>query len=170
MTQPLVCFAHGQESGPWGSKIQRLAAVARDRGFQVESPDYSGQPDPDLRVEQLLGLRLRGKPLVLAGSSMGAYVSSLAATSLRPAGLFLLAPAFGLPGYAQPHPRVRVPRLEIVHGWHDEVVPVDNVIDFGRAHGADLHLLDADHRLLAVLDRIEMLFGLFLDGVVAARG
>jgi hypothetical protein len=101
---------------------------------------------------------------------MGAYVSGLAATSLKPAGLFLLAPAFGLPGYAQPHPRVQVPRLEIVHGWHDEVVPVDNAIDFGRAHGAALHLLDADHRLMAVLDQIEVLFGLFLDGVVAEGG
>ena len=25
----LVCFNHGKESGPWGTKIQRLADVAK---------------------------------------------------------------------------------------------------------------------------------------------
>ena len=37
----LVVFAHGKESGPWGSKIKHLAALAGQRGAQVLSPDYA---------------------------------------------------------------------------------------------------------------------------------
>ena len=50
----LVCFAHGKESGPWGTKITYLAAIARTRGFAVESPDYSHTHDPRRRLAQLL--------------------------------------------------------------------------------------------------------------------
>ena len=35
----------------------------------------------------------------------------------------------------------------IVHGWHDDVVPVDNSIRFARQCDAELHLIDSDHRL-----------------------
>ena len=49
-----VCFSHGQESGPWGSKIKRLAKVAERCGFAVESIDYRGIGDPDERVAKLL--------------------------------------------------------------------------------------------------------------------
>jgi alpha-beta hydrolase superfamily lysophospholipase len=37
--------------------------------------------------------------IVLMGSSMGAYVATVAAETIKPSGLFLLAPAFYLPGY-----------------------------------------------------------------------
>ena len=41
-TELYVCFSHGQESGPWGTKISAMADLARDRGCQVESIDYRG--------------------------------------------------------------------------------------------------------------------------------
>ena len=78
----LVCFAHGKESGPWGTKITRLAGVARARGFEVISPDYSGTQDPRRRVDLLLQLAPSAKHLVLVGSSMGAYVSAMACAFL----------------------------------------------------------------------------------------
>ena len=52
-----VCFSHGKESGPWGSKIKCLAKVAERCGFAVESIDYQGIGDPDERVEKLLDWR-----------------------------------------------------------------------------------------------------------------
>jgi pimeloyl-ACP methyl ester carboxylesterase len=54
MTENLVCFAHGKESGPWGTKITHLADVARRNAFEVISPDYSHTPDPRIRVRQLI--------------------------------------------------------------------------------------------------------------------
>ena len=56
----LVVFAHGQESGPWGTKITALAEAAQALGWAVESTDYRVLPDkndPDARVAHLLALR-----------------------------------------------------------------------------------------------------------------
>src|SRR5580698_248845 len=65
-----VVFSHGKESGPWGSKITAMAAVARDLNLGVESVDYRGMDDPVARVEKLIamGEQLAG-PLLLVGSS-----------------------------------------------------------------------------------------------------
>ena len=48
-----ICFSHGKESGPWGTKITALAEIAMKRGFTVVSIDYTGEPDPDARVRKL---------------------------------------------------------------------------------------------------------------------
>ena len=50
MTTDAVCFSHGQESGPWGTKIQTLAETARAADWAVESLDYQGMADPLERV------------------------------------------------------------------------------------------------------------------------
>ena len=97
-----IIFSHGKESGPWGSKITALAEIARKSAFpnsiDVESIDYTGTADPDERVE-LLGKSLNRDDLVLVGSSMGGYVSAVAAQQYAVRGLFLMAPAFYMPGY-----------------------------------------------------------------------
>ena len=51
------------ESGPWGTKIQRLARIAEQRDLKVESVDYTVTMDPDLRVEVYLsgGSRVNGR-------------------------------------------------------------------------------------------------------------
>ena len=48
-----VYFSHGKESGPRGTKIKRLAAMAETMGCAVDSVDYTDTMDPDLRVERL---------------------------------------------------------------------------------------------------------------------
>ena len=40
MSEAYVVFSHGQESGPWGSKIAAMSEIARAEGFEVESVDY----------------------------------------------------------------------------------------------------------------------------------
>lgn len=164
--QPTVYFAHGKESGPWGSKIQALASVAEGKGYRVESPDYSGIADPDVRVEKLLSLATsESGPLVLVGSSMGGYVSTVVSRRLRPTGLFLMAPAFYLPGYGEQEPVPEAKLTSIAHGWNDEVVPVENAIRFARRHRCELHLFDSDHRLMSHLQVMEKLFADFLSRI-----
>ena len=88
---PTLFFSHGKESGPWGSKILAMAAIAREAGLAVESVDYQGIDDPRARVQKLLQAAAGvHSPLILAGSSMGGHVSAAAATPLRAVGLFLL--------------------------------------------------------------------------------
>src|SRR5205823_1181989 len=121
-SENLVCFAHGKESGPWGTKITHLAEVARRNAFEVISPDYSHTPDPRVRVRQLRDLAPRATRLVLVGSSMGGYVSAQACAALEPAALFLIAPALYFPGWDE-EPE-GVPALcTVVHGWNDDIVP-----------------------------------------------
>lgn len=162
MNERLVVFAHGKESGPWGFKITALAEIARQRGYAVDSPDYSFTFDPDERVRHLLELRPTARQLVLVGSSMGGYVSAFASRVLAPQGLFLIAPAFYMPGYdAEPEPRAG--HIAVVHGWRDDIIPVAHALRFAERHRAALHVLDSDHTLNAHVPSLERLFGLFLD-------
>lgn len=162
-----IYFAHGKESGPWGAKIQALAEVAKLKGFIVESSDYRKQPDPDARVEQLLNIRMPDSDqTILVGSSMGGYVATVASKLVKPVGLFLMAPAFNLPGYKVQNPEPCASKTVIIHGLKDEVVPVENSIRFASEHKTELHLLDSDHQLKDQISKIEILFSHFLDEVV----
>ena len=162
--KPLVLFAHGKESGPWGSKIQHLASVAESHGCAVLSPDYTDLVDPDARVVRFLAQQLPPHDrLVLVGSSMGGYVSTIGAQILKPRGLFLMAPALYMPGYAIQNPKVNVTQIQVVHGWKDDVIPVENGIRFAKEHSAKLNVFDSDHRLQDVLVDIGLLFTFFLE-------
>lgn len=166
----LVVFAHGKESGPWGTKITHLAKTAARRGFAVLSPDYSHTHDPRERVQQLVQLAPRtGRSLVLAGSSMGGYVSAMACAALRPQALFLMAPALYFPGWDE-EPE-GVPALcSVVHGWRDDIVPVERGIDFARRHAAELHLVDSGHTLNDQLELLDAIFDRLLRRVLEASG
>ena len=95
-----VYFSHGKESGPWGSKIKRLANIAKEHNFSVDSIDYSGILDPDVRVEHLLNvLKKDEEDFLLVGSSMGGYVSLVASEQVNAKGVFLLAPALFMKRY-----------------------------------------------------------------------
>jgi pimeloyl-ACP methyl ester carboxylesterase len=135
-----------------------MAAVVRAAGYAVESVDYRGIDDPGARVEKLItaASQLPG-PAILVGSSMGGHVSAAAAAQLRPRGLFLLAPAFYMPGFEAYTPQDVACPTAIVHGWHDSIVPVENSIRWAREHDCALHVLDSDHRLE---DRIDAICGL----------
>ncbi|QIT56932.1 alpha/beta hydrolase [Aquisalimonas sp. 2447] len=160
-----VCFAHGKESGPWGRKITALAEVARARGLNVMSPDYGFTMDPDERVTHLLQQPLPdGQDLVLVGSSMGGYVSAVASGSLKPRGLFLLAPAVDIPGYAG-DTRPVAGLTEAVHGWHDDIIPPDIVVSWAKRHRARLHLVDSEHTLTDHVSWLCTTFEAFLEEI-----
>ncbi len=162
----MVCFSHGKESGPWGTKISAMAETARRRGCRIESLDYRGMEDPGTRVRLLTEFcRELGAPPVLVGSSMGGHVAASASAQVAVAGLFLIAPAFYMPGYEALTPVPSSPLISVVHGWDDEVVPAENSIRWSREHGAELHLIPGDHRLTAELERILELFEIFLRRV-----
>jgi len=160
----LVIYNHGKDSSPWGEKPMALAEVSKRCGFAFISPDYRASNDPDLRVKQLLAMDLSAyQAVVLVGSSMGAYVVTVASEIIRPKGLFLIAPAFYLPGYQCTEFKPHAERIEVFHGWQDDVVPPENVWRFCRQHRACLHMLDADHRLLSALPLMADAFGRFLS-------
>ena len=163
-----VIFSHGQESGPWGTKIRAMAALVRDLGCEADSIDYQGIADPSERVAKLVdACRNIDDTLVLVGSSMGGHVATAAAAAVGAAGLFVLAPAYYMPGYEDLTPAPPDIPVAIVHGWGDDVVPVENSIRFAQACSAELHLLDGGHRLTENIDDINYYLRRFIEKMSA---
>ncbi len=162
-----VIFSHGQESGPWGTKIRSMAETVRSMGFEADSIDYQGIADPTERAEKLIAETqdIDGS-IVLVGSSMGGHVATAAAERVAAAGLFLLAPAFYIPDYPELTAPPGMP-IWIVHGWRDDVVPPENSIRFAQECRATLHLIDGDHRLTDNIDQINDYLRQFLLRTVA---
>ena len=44
-----VCFSHGQESGPWGTKIKLMAEAVRAMGCEADIP----LPKPEVKESNL---------------------------------------------------------------------------------------------------------------------
>ena len=165
-----VIFSHGQESGPWGTKIRAMAELVREMGCEADSIDYQGIADPTERVEKLVAeVGSIDDTLVLVGSSMGGHVATAAAERLGAAGLFVLAPAYYIEGYEELTPTPPGMPVCIVHGWHDDVVPVENSIRFASECKAELHVIDGDHRLTDNITEINGYLKRFIRRV-AARG
>ncbi|GAA4861497.1 alpha/beta family hydrolase [Luteimonas vadosa] len=153
-------LSHGFESGPDATKVTALAEAAARLGWSHERPDYtdldakcevSELGDVPARLQRLLSTardrsaRADGAPLVLAGSSLGAYISGLASLQIQVAGLFLMAPPVRM-GQAQPLDAAAVP-ISIIHGWDDELIPAAQVVEWARPRRARLVLVDDGHRL-----------------------
>jgi alpha/beta superfamily hydrolase len=150
-------LSHGFESGPDATKVTALAEAAERLGWSHERPDYTDLDakreagelgDVAARLQRLLGLARdaasRG-PLVLAGSSLGAWISGHASLQVPVQALFLMAPPIAMRG-APPLDAARVP-TSIIHGWHDELIPAGEVVDWARERDARLLLVDDSHRL-----------------------
>jgi pimeloyl-ACP methyl ester carboxylesterase len=162
-TRPIV-FSHSKDGAPWGPKIVAMAEVAKRHGCHVESLDYRGMEDPQARVAKALEFcRTLGEPVVLVGSSLGGHIAAAVSSQVRTRGMFLLAPAFYMKGFERYTPTPAPCPIEIVHGWHDDVVPVENSIRFARHYCAALHVLDSDHRLTSSIDAICELLDAFLS-------
>lgn len=163
-----VVFSHGKESGPWGTKIRAMAELVKGLGCAVESIDYQGMEDPADRVNKLIAAcKDLDDAVVLVGSSMGGHVATAAATAVGAAGLFVIAPAFYMPGYEELTPEPPKIPITIVHGWRDEVVPVENSMRFAAACRAELHVLDGDHRLTENIGEINYYLQRFIEKIVS---
>jgi predicted alpha/beta-hydrolase family hydrolase len=150
-------LSHGFESGPDATKVTALADVAQRLGWSHERPDYtdldarrevSDLGDVPARLQRLLDLAHKAAargPVVLAGSSLGAYISGLVSLQVPTKGLFLMAPPVRM-GRAPALDAARVP-TSIIHGWSDELIPATEVVDWAQPRGARLLLVDDGHRL-----------------------
>ena len=150
-------LSHGFESGPDATKVTALADAAERLGWSHERPDYSDldakrevSPLGDVmarlqRLQQIAHAASTHGPLVLAGSSLGAWISARVSLEVPVRGLFLMAPPIEM----RPAPVMEaasVP-ISIIHGWHDELIPATQVVDWAAARNARLLLVNDSHRL-----------------------
>lgn len=163
-----IYFSHGKDSGPDGYKIRYLKQIATEMNIKSVSLDYSFTKDPELRVDYLLKTYNKNeKNVILYGSSMGAYVSTVASEIIRPKALFLCAPAFYLEGYkVQSYKNLNCP-VTIIHGKNDTVVPFKNSERFAKNIRCDLHIVNDGHTLSGSEIIISNVFKAFLKKVVS---
>lgn len=157
MSRGHCILSHGFESGPDATKVTALAEVAQRLGWSHERPDYtdldarhevSEVGDVPARLQRLVRLAAdaaRRGPVVLAGSSLGAYVSAIASLQVPVRGLFLMVP----PTRMGPMPALDAAPVptSVVHAWGDELIPPAAVIAWAQARAARLLLVDDGHRL-----------------------
>lgn len=157
MSRGHCILSHGFESGPDATKVTALAEVAQRLGWSHERPDYtdldarqdiSRVGDVPARLQRLVErageMAARG-PLVLAGSSLGAYISAITSLQVPVKGLFLMVP----PTTMGPMPALdaaAVP-ISVVHAWGDELIPAAEVIRWAGERSARLLMVDDGHRL-----------------------
>lgn len=139
-----ICFLHGFESGPFGSKYQTL--VEHFDGL-VTSIDFRNM-DLDARLEKAERLTRDCTDLLLVGSSFGGLVAVLLYDKYpeRFKGYLLLAPAL----HKLPYPIKKVPPpalVKVIHSPADDLVPIQSVKDFCTEHHLELIQVDDDHRL-----------------------
>lgn len=175
MSRGHCILSHGFESGPEATKVTALATVAEALGWTQERPDYtdldargevSAVGDVPARLQRLLGIArdaaARG-PVVLAGSSLGAYISARVSLDVPVRGLFLMVPPTAM-GPMPALDAVAVP-TSVVHAWDDELIPVQGVIDWARARGDRLLLLKDTHRLADHVEACARAFGELLESL-----
>ncbi|KAF1709351.1 hypothetical protein CSC70_11110 [Pseudoxanthomonas kalamensis DSM 18571] len=173
MSRGHCILSHGFESGSDATKVTALAEAAERLGWSHERPDYtdldarrevSPLGDVYARVERLRGLAqtaaARG-PLVLAGSSLGAWISGQVSMEVPLRGLFLMAPPVNMHP-APPLQAAEVP-LSIIHGWDDELIPAADVVAWAQPRRARLLLVDDSHRLAAHVEASAEAFARLLE-------
>ncbi len=158
MSRGHCILSHGFESGPDATKVTALAEVAERLGWTHERPDYSDldarreiSPVGDVparlqRLVQRAGEMAARGPLVLGGSSLGAYISAITSLQVPVKGLFLMVP----PTTMGPMPALdaaAVP-ISVVHAWHDEIIPAEEVIRWAGQRSARLLMVNDSHRLM----------------------
>lgn len=157
MSRGHCILSHGFESGPDATKVTALADVAQRLGWSHERPDYtdldarsdvSRVGDVPARLQRLIQRAADAAqqgPVVLAGSSLGAYISAIASLHVPARALFLMVP----PTKMGPMPALDAAPVPttVIHAWHDELIPAGEVIAWAQARAARLLLVDDGHRL-----------------------
>lgn len=164
-------LSKGLTTGPDGTKVTALAAVAESLGWSTHRPDFRCDDIDPVTYALCIEPRLRrlkaaiaAAPClpVLMGTSIGAYVCALAASQVPVAGLFLLAMPTRIPGCNHTLEPKSVSSL-LVHGYDDDICPVDEALAFARCHGMSSLLLKQDHFFEGSLDVLCVHFTAFLN-------
>ena len=150
-------LSHGFESGPDATKVTALADAAERLGWTHERPDYTDLdarrdisslgdvPARLARLHEIAAAAATRGPVVLAGSSLGAYIAGRVSLQVPTRALFLMAPPINM-GPLPDLDTAAVP-VSIIHGWDDELIPAQQVVDWAHMRRARLLLVNDSHRL-----------------------
>jgi alpha/beta superfamily hydrolase len=170
-----VIISHGLESSPDATKATALSRVVEAMGCSSERPDYR-QWDSDQSNNHLGDVQGRiaclhtlakkvDAPLILAGSSMGAFISARVSLVVPVAGLFMMAPPTQLKGFEIKLEAADIPTC-IVHGWDDELIPAVEVVKWAQPRRNELVLVNDSHRLAEHVEFCAEVFARFVRSLL----
>lgn len=143
-----VIFSHGKEGSPHGSKSKVINKICEANNVKFTTIDYQNCNTTNERVELLKSkIKDSTNKLILVGSSMGGYVSTVCSNKYDSLGLFLIAPALYLDGYDIRVYNSKAKYITVRHGWDDDIIPVENSIKFCKMHNCNLTIDYDDHRM-----------------------
>ena len=166
----LVCHPHPQHGGTMDNKVVQTiarAAVAcgytsvrfNFRGIGASAGAWDeGRGEIDDAAAVLQAVRAADQPLVLAGFSFGAYVTSQLAQRVAADRIVLIGPAVvNFPVAAVPNGSL------VIHGEADDVVPLAAVFEWARPHMQPVTVVPAvGHFFHGQLPLLRQLITLFL--------
>ena len=166
----LVCHPHPQHGGTMDNKVVQTiarAAVAcgytsvrfNFRGIGASAGAWDeGRGEIDDATAVLQAVRAADQPLVLAGFSFGAYVTSQLAQRVLADRILLIGPAVvNFPVAAVPNGSL------VIHGEADDVVPLAAVFEWARPHVQPVTVVPAvGHFFHGQLPLLRQLITLFL--------
>jgi alpha/beta superfamily hydrolase len=157
----LVAHPHPLFGGTPDNKVaQTLAKTFTELGYVALRPAFrgvggtggehdhgDGETDDLLAVLDYARDRFGDGEIVLAGFSFGAYVQTRVAKRIAPRRLVLVGMADGLvTGGRQYQAEAVPPDTIVIHGEHDETVPLANVLAWARPQELPVVLMpNADH-------------------------
>lgn len=152
----MILYAHGRDGSPWGTKISALRAA----GFEVDAPDLRGRTLQD-RIRVLDQKSKKARNLFI-GSSYGGLAGAwlIQRYPERFGAAILLAPALQLYDDPVTEPSSlwcpETVRMTVIHGVHDQTVPIDVSRAYKARSGNQVQLLEVedDHRLERSVPRI----------------
>ena len=169
-----VIVSHGFEAHPEAVKALACAKAARELGWTEERPDYrpfdarrdvSGLGDVEARIAHLKAIAAKApKPLVLCGSSLGAFISARVSLEVPVAGLFLMAPPVWLEDYDFALQVARVP-TRVIHGWNDEIITAMSVAAWAQVRDVKTTFVNDTHRLEGHVEFCGQEFARFLQAL-----
>jgi alpha/beta superfamily hydrolase len=110
-------------------------------GSEGEFTGGDGEMEDVLVVTEFAREQFGELPLILSGFSFGGYVAARAAQKLQPRHLILAAPAVGR--FAMP---LVAPDTLVIHGEHDDVVPLADALAWARPQHLPIVVLpEAEH-------------------------
>lgn len=163
-----VIFSHGKEGSPHGSKSEIIEEITKSYKIKFTAIDYISCIDVNERVGLLKKIiSTTQNDIILVGSSMGGYVSSVCTNDYKALGLFLIAPALYMNEYKIQVYNSKAKNIAVRHGWDDEIIPVENSIKFCKMHNCNLTIDYDDHRMSKTRHELAIHFTNFLKACKA---
>lgn len=151
-----VLYCPGAGADPHGARYQALVTA----GYDVFAPDYRGldvATAADILMYQILDKPTHTQ--ILVGHSFGGAAALLAALAaakngVTVMGLVLCAPAIFVAQAVMAPSRLPSPPAPsiLIHGLHDDVIPIELSRGFAREHDLPFLEVSDDHALLLSLD------------------